>query len=85
MALLTVVIGPLLRGEVAGRLMKRLTAHAHLRVSLEGHVGALRHLDELILVETEALKLRELHRLNRKLNGGNVAALIFVGACCTSR
>jgi len=36
------------------------------------------HLDELLVSETQVLKDREMHRLARKLNGANAAALIFV-------
>lgn len=79
-AVLTVVIGPLLRGEISGRLTKRIAAHAEIREKLENNVDAVAHLDELIASETQVLKDRETYRLNRKLNGGNVVAVIFVAS-----
>lgn len=77
-AVLTVVIGPLLRGEISGQLAKRIATHANIRQNLEGNAEAVAHLDELLTRETRLLKDREIHRLTRKLNGVNVAALIFV-------
>jgi hypothetical protein len=77
-AILTVVIGPLLRGEASGRLAKRIALHADMRPKLEGNAVALKHLDSLLANEAKALEKRETYRLTRKLNGGNVAALIFV-------
>lgn len=77
-AVLTVIVGPLLRGEISGRLAKRIAAHADLRKKLEGNADAVAHLDALLTRETLTLADRETHRLTRKLNGGNVAALIFV-------
>lgn len=49
-----------------------------MRPKLEGNAVALQHLDSLLANEAKALKERETFRLTRKLNGGNVAALIFV-------
>ncbi|MDQ1206602.1 hypothetical protein [Microbacterium sp. SORGH_AS_0862] len=77
-ALLTVVIGPLLRGEVSGRLLKRISEHANLREKLAENSAALKDLDALLDLEVRRLRERERHRLTRKLNGANVAALIFV-------
>ncbi len=77
-ALLTVVIGPLLSGEVSGRMFKRITAHAELRENLTGNEAALQELDALLVTELATLRSREQHRLTRKLNGGTVAALILV-------
>jgi hypothetical protein len=77
-AVLTVIVGPLLRGEISGRLAKRTAAHADLRKKLEGNADAVAHLDALLTREVLTLADRETHRLTRKLNGGNVAALIFV-------
>jgi len=77
-AILTVVIGPLLRGEASGRLAKRIALHTDLRPKLEGNSVALEHLDSLLVNEAKALEERETYRLTRKLNGGNVAALIIV-------
>lgn len=77
-SILTVVIGPLLRGEVSSRLVKRIASHADLRQKLEGNSAALTNLDSLLATETAALMERETYRLTRKLNGSNMAALIFV-------
>lgn len=77
-AILTVVIGPILRGEASGRLAKRIAAHADLRQKLEGNSVALQHLDSLLTSESQVLNERETYRLTRKLNGGNVAALVVV-------
>jgi hypothetical protein len=77
-ALLTVVLGPLLRGEVSGRLLKRISSHASLREKLAGNVDALASVDELLVKELGVLNERETYRLTRKLNGGNVAAVVFV-------
>lgn len=77
-AVLTVVIAPLLRGEISGQLAKRIATHAEIRQNLEGNAEAAAHLDALLTSETRVLRDRETHRLTRKLNGGNVAALVFV-------
>lgn len=77
-AILTVVIGPLLRGEISGQLPKRIATHSDMRQNLKGNAEAIAHLDALLTSETRVLKDREMHRLTRKLNGGNVAALILV-------
>lgn len=77
-AVLTVIVGPILRGELSGRLLKRVTAHAELREHLADNVAAKEELDGLIMAEVKALRAREESRLTRKLNGGNVAALIFI-------
>lgn len=77
-ALLTVVIGPLVRGEVSGRLNKRVTSHAELRKNLAGNPTAIAEIDQLLNAEVKALREREVNRLTRRLNGANVAALIFV-------
>ncbi|PQZ51102.1 MULTISPECIES: hypothetical protein [unclassified Microbacterium] len=77
-ALLTVVVGPLLRGEVSGKLHKRIAAHADLREKLEGNKVALTDLDDLLNEEVKVLRDREVYRLTRQLNGGNVAALVIV-------
>jgi predicted small lipoprotein YifL len=77
-ALLTVVVGPLLRGEASGLLVKRITSHAALREKLGENIEALKHLDALLVKEFEVLKERETYRLTRKVNGGNVAALVLV-------
>lgn len=77
-AILTVVVGPILRGEASGRLAKRIAAHADLRQKLEGNSAALQHLDSLLVSESQVLEERETYRLTRKLNGGNVAALVLV-------
>lgn len=77
-AVLTVVVGPLLRGEISGRLAKRIALHADIRQKLEDVPDALTHMDMLIASEAQLLKERETHRLTRKLNAGNVAALISI-------
>lgn len=77
-AVLTVVVGPLLRGEISGRLAKRIALHADIRQKLEDVPDALTHMDMVIASEAQSLKERETHRLTRKLNAGNVAALIFI-------
>jgi hypothetical protein len=77
-ALLTVVLGPILRGEVSGRLIKRISGHAGLREKLTGNAAALEELDELLVAELKVLNEKETYRLTRKLNGGSLAALIFV-------
>lgn len=77
-AILTIFIGPLLRGEITGRLAKKIARHADLCQKLKGNPEATSHLDLLLAKETKVLNERETCRLTRKLNGGNVATLIFV-------
>lgn len=77
-AILTVVVGPFVRGEVGNRLQKRVAGHVQLREHLAGNTDALRSLDALLVTELLELKKREENRLTRKLNGGVVATLIFV-------
>lgn len=77
-AILTVVVGPFVRGEVGDRLQKRVAGHAQLREHLAGNPDALESLDALLVTELRELKKREENRLTRKLNGGVVATLIFV-------
>ncbi|MDA4895513.1 hypothetical protein PFZ55_52545 [Streptomyces sp. MS2A] len=77
-AILTIVLGPMLRGELSGRLAKRIAAHADLREKVEKNPAAVKDLDILLATEIEVLRQREEYRLTRKVNGGNVAALIFV-------
>lgn len=77
-AILTVIVAPIIRGELRGRLGKRIALHADLRHKLDGNAVALAHLDELLTSEIAVLKVRETSRLNRNINGGNVAALIVV-------
>jgi VIT1/CCC1 family predicted Fe2+/Mn2+ transporter len=69
---------PLFRPEANRGLAKRLAHHADLRSNLEGNREALANIDALLVAETERLKEKEIARVTRKLNGGNVAALIFV-------
>ncbi|EHK89178.1 hypothetical protein SZMC14600_01399 [Saccharomonospora azurea SZMC 14600] len=52
--------------------------HADIRQKLEDVPDALTHMDMLIASEAQLLKERETHRPTRKLNAGNVAALIFI-------
>ncbi|MCM3500619.1 hypothetical protein M3667_01840 [Microbacterium sp. P26] len=77
-AILTVVVGPLVRGEVGNRLQKRVAGHVQLREHLVGNTDALKSLDALLVTELQELRKREENRLTRKLNGGVVATLIFV-------
>lgn len=77
-ALLTIVLGPMLRGELSGRLVKRVAAHAELREKIADVPAALADLDHLLTSEVAVLREREEYRLTRKVNGANVAALIFV-------
>lgn len=77
-AVLTVIVGPILRGELSGRLLKRVIAHAELRKHLDDNLEAKGELDALLTTEIKAMRTREETRLTRKLNGGSVAALIFV-------
>lgn len=77
-AVLTVIVGPVLRGEFGNRSTRRLAHHASLRESLSGNTGALEAIDELIEVEAIKLRKRELRRLSREIDGGSIAALIFV-------
>lgn len=77
-AVLTVIVGPLLRGEVSGRLFRRIRAHVDLREKLAEDGPSLKELDTLIAKELETLREREISRLTRKINGGNLAALIFI-------
>lgn len=57
-AVLTVVVGPLLRGEISGRLAKRIALHADIRQKLEDVPDALTHMDMLIASEAQLLKER---------------------------
>lgn len=77
-AVLTVVVGPILRGELSGRLLKRVVAHAELREKLADASPAQREIDALLDAEVKVLRERAEYRLTRRLNGGNVAALVFV-------
>ncbi|MBW8763331.1 MAG: hypothetical protein JF592_12205 [Microbacterium sp.] len=77
-ALLTIVLGPLLRGELSGKLIKRVAAHVELREKITDVPDALADLDHLLSTEIAVLREREEYRLTRKVNGANVAALIFV-------
>lgn len=77
-ALLTIVLGPAVRGELSDRLVKRLSAHAELREKIAEVPGAVKELDALLTAEVSVLRRREEFRLTRKLNGPNVAAVIFV-------
>lgn len=77
-ALLTIVLGPMLRGELSGRLVKRVAAHAELREKIANVPDAVSDLDHLLTSEVAVLREREEYRLTRKVNGGNVAALIIV-------
>jgi hypothetical protein len=70
----------MLRGELSGRLAKRIAAHADLREKVEKMPDAIRDLDDLLVTETKVLRQREEHRLTRKVNSANVAALILVAA-----
>lgn len=72
------VIGPLLRGDNHGRLGKSIATRADIRQKLEENSEAVSHLDALFVNETQFLKDREARHLTRKINGGNVAALILV-------
>lgn len=77
-SLLTVVLGPLLRGEISGRLVKRIAVHADLRQKIEGNEKAIAELDSLLAIEIASLREKETYRLYRKINGANVAALVVV-------
>lgn len=77
-ALLTIVLGPMLRGELSGRLAKRVAAHAELRVKIADVPDALYDLNHLLASEVAVLREREEARLTRTVNSGNVAALILV-------
>lgn len=77
-AVLTVFIGPLLRGEVSGRLARRIATHSQIRANIPDTSSAAKKLDELLLSEVTQLAERETSRLTRRINGGNVAALVFV-------
>lgn len=77
-AVLTVIVGPIIRGEVSGRLLKRIAAHADLRSKLSDGSAAKRELDALLDAEVKALRTQSEYRLTRRVNGGNVAALIFI-------
>ncbi|GAA1188245.1 hypothetical protein HNR09_000275 [Nesterenkonia xinjiangensis] len=52
--------------------------HVDIRQKFEGSAGAIAHLDALLASEAQVLKDRQTHRLTRQLDGGNVAALVFV-------
>ena len=77
--LLTVFLGPLLRGEVEGRLVRRARAVAELREKVEPGSPAQRHLDALLNDQAAMIRVRGRARIHRKVNGSNLSALIFVG------
>lgn len=77
-ALLTAVTGPIVRGETDSKLVKRLARHVDIRARLSGNRQAEEYLDELVAMESRVLLKRESRRLNRTVDGGSVAALVFV-------
>jgi hypothetical protein len=77
-AILTVIVGPLLSGELGSGLARRTLHHAELRSKLADQSTSARQIDVLLEAETKALSDRGINRIGRKLNGGNVAALVFV-------
>ena len=68
------VIGPLQAREAGGRFYRRVRRLAQLRPLLHDGSGAADLLDKLLASELEKLATRH----SRKLDGANMAAIIFV-------
>jgi hypothetical protein len=68
------VIGPLRAREAGGRFYRRVRRLAQLRPQLSDGSIAADRLDELLAAEVEKLAKRH----SRKLNGANLAAIVFV-------
>jgi len=68
------VIGPLRAREAGGRFYRRVRRLAQLRPLLHDGSSAADRLDKLLVSEIDNLAMRHA----RKLDGGNLAAIIFV-------
>lgn len=77
-AVLSIVVGPIVRGEAGGRLGRRMALHASIRSQLNETSDAARELDELLKVEGARLRERETRRMARKVSGASIAALVIV-------
>lgn len=76
--LLLAVVGPMLERDGGGRDLKRIKRYAQLRSMLVDGSEAASNLDSLLAEETGVLVDRNLPRVGRKLDGSNIAAIVFV-------
>ncbi len=72
------VIGPLISREAGTREYRRVKRHAQLRSLLTDGSDAAKKMDALLDHEVGRLVDRSSTRASRKLDGGNLAAIVFV-------
>lgn len=72
------VIGPLISREAGSREYRRVKRHAQLRSLLADGSDAAKKMDVLLEHEVGRLADRSSTRTSRKLNGGNLAAIVVV-------
>ena len=72
------IVGPLMQRDAGGRELRRIRRHAHLRSLLSDGSEAASKLDDLLALETERYASRISLRIGRKIDGGNLAAIIVV-------
>ncbi len=72
------VIGPVVSREAGGREYRRVKRHAQLRSLLTDGSDAAKKMDVLLDHEVGRFADRSVTRASRKLNGGNLAAIVVV-------
>lgn len=76
--LLLGVVKPLMEREAGGRELRRIRRHAHLRSLLPNESEAASKLDLLLASEIELFTARVSNRIERKIDGENLATIIVV-------
>jgi hypothetical protein len=77
-AVLTVFVGPFLRGEFDNRRLHRTLQYAELRSKLAGGSEHAKMLDSLLTLETTELVQKERIRLGRKLKARSLLVLLLI-------
>lgn len=76
--LLLAVVGPILERDGGGRDLKRIKRYAQLRSMLVDGSEAASDIDSLLAAETGALLDRNMPRVGREIDGGNIFAIFCV-------
>lgn len=76
--LLVVILKPIMEREAGGARLRRIKRYAQLRSALPDEGAATVKLDDLLAYEVEHLASATKQRLDRKLDGGTVAAVVCV-------